>query len=323
MLIIIMLIIYILIILIFNPIIKRINIKNQMNNELVNNDIIESTKSFETIKNLNIQDNIILKFEKDYNKLIATSYYGEKINNILLLLKSLLGDLGLLLLNFICFRFIMRNNLTMGNYMTITLLFNYILSPIDNFISLLNEYHFVKNSVRRVNDLLDADKEIIADNKLELNGNIEVRNLSFTFNNKYYTLNNVNLSIKNGERVLILGESGIGKSTLLKLIYKYYDVDRGQIFINGYDINDYTLADIRRNITYISQNEMLYTDSIRNNIILDRNISENDFLNVCKMTYVDEIIKDNILGYDYITEENGSNLSGGQRQRIILARGLL
>ena len=183
MLIIIMLIVYILIILIFNPIIKRINIKNQMNNELVNNDIIESTKSFETIKNLNIQDNIILKFEKDYNKLIATSYYGEKINNILLLLKSLLGDLGLLLLNFICFRFIMKNNLTMGNYMTITLLFNYILSPIDNFISLLNEYHFVKNSIRRVNDLLDADKEIIADNKLELNGNIEVRNLSFTFNN--------------------------------------------------------------------------------------------------------------------------------------------
>ncbi len=323
MLIIIMLIIYILIILIFNPIIKRINIKNQMNNEIVNNDIIEFTKSFETIKNLNIQDNIILKFEKDYNKLIATSYYGEKINNILLLLKSLLGDLGLLLLNFICFRFIMKNNLTMGNYMTITLLFNYILSPIDNFISLLNEYHFVKNSIRRVNDLLDADKEIIADNKLELNGNIEVRNLSFTFNNKYYPLNNVNLSIKNGERVLILGESGIGKSTLLRLIYKYYDVDRGQIFINGYDINDYTLADIRGNITYISQNEMLYTDSIRNNIILDRNISENDFLNVCKMTYVDEIIKDNILGYDYITEENGSNLSGGQRQRIILARGLL
>ncbi|MFR5984165.1 MAG: peptidase domain-containing ABC transporter [Bacilli bacterium] len=323
MLIIIMLIVYILIILIFNPIIKRINIKNQMNNELVNNDIIESTKSFETIKNLNIQDNIILKFEKDYNKLIATSYYGEKINNILLLLKSLFGDLGLLVLNFICFRFIMKNNLTMGNYMTITLLFNYILSPIDNFISLLNEYHFVKNSVRRVNDLLDADKEIITDNKLELNGNIEVRNLSFTFNNKYYPLNNVNLSINNGERVLILGESGIGKSTLLKLIYKYYDVDRGQIFINGYDINDYTLADIRGNITYISQNEMLYTDSIRNNIILDRNISENDFLNVCKMTYVDEIIKDNILGYDYITEENGSNLSGGQRQRIILARGLL
>lgn len=319
----IMIMIYILIILIFNPILKKINIKNQVNTELVNNNIIESTRSFETIKNLNIQDNIILKFEKEFNKLITTSYYGEKINNILLLLKSLLNDLGVFILNFICFRFIMKNNLTIGNYMTIMLLFNYILLPVDNIISLLNEYHFVKNSIKRVEDLFDTDKEDISEKKLEVNGNVEIRNLSFTFNNKYYPLNNVNLSIKNKNRVLILGESGIGKSTLLKLIYKYYNINRGQIFIAGYDINDYTLADIRNNITYISQNEMLYTDSIRNNIILGRNITEKEFLNVCKITYVDEIIKDNILGYDYVIEENGSNLSGGQRQRIILARGLL
>lgn len=322
-LIIIMLIIYILIILIFNPILRKINIKNQLNNEIVNNNIIEATKSFETIKNLNIENNIILKFEKSYNKLLTTSYYGEKINNILLLLKELVNDLSLLVLNFICFRFIMKNSLTIGNYMTITLLFNYILFPVNNFISLLSEYHYIKNSIKRIDSLLDADKEIISNNKLELNGNIEVKDLKFTFNNKYYPLNNINLNIKNKQRVLILGNSGIGKSTLLKLIYKYYTVDRGHIFINNYDINDYSLADIRKNITYISQNELLYTDSIRNNILLDRNIEEKDFLNICKITYVDEIIKDNILGYDYIIEENGSNISGGQRQRIILARGLL
>lgn len=109
----------------------------------------------------------------------------------------------------------------------------------------------------------------------------------------------------------------------MKLIYKYYDIDRDVIFINGYDINDYSLSDIRRNITYISQSEMLYTSSIRDNIVLGRNINEEDFLNMCKITYVDEIIKDNILGYDYVLEENGINISGGQRQRIILARGLL
>ena len=108
----------------------------------------------------------------------------------------------------------------------------------------------------------------------------------------------------------------------MKLIYKYYDIDRDVIFINGYDINDYSLSDIRRNITYISQSEMLYTSSIRDNIVLGRNINEEDFLNMCKITY-DEIIKDNILGYDYVLEENGINISGGQRQRIILARGLL
>ena len=298
-----LLIIYILIILIFNPILKKINIKNQNNNEKINNQIIEDVSSFETIKNLNAQNNIILKFENDYNKLLFTSYYGEKINNILLFIKELVNDLGVLVINFVAFYFIMKDNLTIGKYMTISFLFSYLLFPISNFITLLNDYHYIKNSIKRVNNLLDADQEIIDGSKLEVNGNIEIKNLSFSFNNRNYFLNNISFSIKDKEKILILGESGIGKSTLLKLIYKYYD--------------------IRRNITYISQSEMLYTSSIRDNIVLGRSINEEDFLNMCKITYVDEIIKDNILGYDYVLEENGINISGGQRQRIILARGLL
>ena len=81
--------------------------------------------------------------------------------------------------------------------------------------------------------------------------------------------------------------------------------------------------DIRNNVTYISQNELLFNDTIRNNIILDKEISEGEFLNVSRLTYVDEIIKDDLLGYDKMLEENAINLSGGQRQRIILARALL
>jgi ABC-type bacteriocin/lantibiotic exporter with double-glycine peptidase domain len=123
--------------------------------------------------------------------------------------------------------------------------------------------------------------------------------------------------------MLILGSSGTGKSTLLKILYKYYEVNRNQVFINNHDINDFTIKDIRENITYISQNELLYNDTIRNNIILDRDITEKDFFKVCNMVYVNDIVKDNILSYNYTLEENGANLSGGQRQRIILARSLL
>lgn len=322
-LVIIILIIYILIILIFNPILKKVNIKNQKNSEIVNNKLIEAVTNFETIKNLNIQSNIILDFELAYNKLLTSTYCGEKVNSLLLLFKELINDIGLLILNFICFKLIMQDNLTIGTYLTITLLFNYILFPVGNIISLLNEYHFIKNSIKRTNSLLDADQEIIDNTKLEVNGNIIIKNLSYTYNNKYYPLNNINLSIKDKERVLLLGSSGTGKTTLLRLIYKYYAIDRDKIYINNYDINDYSLCDIRQNITYISQNEMLFTGSIRDNIILGRNIKEEDYLKVCRLTYVDEIIKDNILGYDYMIEENGVNISGGQRQRIILARALL
>ena len=121
-------------------ILKKINIKNQNNNEKINNQIIEDVSSFETIKNLNVQNNIILKFENDYNKLLFTSYYGEKINNILLFIKELVNDLGVLVINFVAFYFIMKDNLTIGKYMTISFLFSYLLFPISNFITLLNDY---------------------------------------------------------------------------------------------------------------------------------------------------------------------------------------
>ena len=104
---------------------------------------------------------------------------------------------------------------------------------------------------------------------------------------------------------------------------KYYSVNRSTVFINNYDINDISLNTIKNNISYISQDEILYTGSIKDNIILNRSIDDKEFLKVTKITRVDEIINNSLLGYDMILEENGFNISGGQKQRIILARALL
>ena len=158
---------------------------------------------------------------------------------------------------------------------------------------------------------------------MNITGEILIKNLEFTYNNKNNIINDISLRIKQKEKVLIIGSSGSGKSTLLKIIYKYYDINRDKIYLNNYDINDFTKKDIRSNITYISQNEQLYNDTIRNNIILERNIDDKSFYNICNMVYVNDIVKDNILSYDYNLEESGANISGGQRQRIILARALL
>ena len=182
----------------------------------------------------------------------------------------------------------MDNILTTGNYMTIIFMSNYIIYPIRNIIDILSEYHYVKSSIRRANNLriYDEDK-IYEEEKLLVNGNIKIKNLSYTYNNKYYVIKDVNLFIKDKERVLILGESGCGKSTIMKILYKYCDVDRDSVYINDYDINDYSMSDIRKHINYISQNEMLFTGTIRDNILLDREISEIDFLNICKILHID------------------------------------
>lgn len=315
---------YFLIIIIYNTIIKNTIITKQERVVEVNNTIIESVNGFETIKGLNIEDNIIYKFSKNYSKLLNINYYTDKINNTILLLKEFITDSIILLVSYYTFSLIMNSKVTVGDYMTISFLSSYLIYPFRNIIDLIYEYYYVKNSIRRANDFFDIeDEKIYEDKRLEVNGNIKIVNLSYTFNNKYYVLKNINLFIKDKDRVLLLGSSGSGKSTILKLLYKYLQADRNKIFINNYDINDYSMSDIRSSITYVSQNELLFNDTIRNNILLDRDVREVDYLNICKILHIDDIVKDNILGYDYILEENGINISGGQRQRIILARSLL
>ena len=112
-------------------------------------------------------------------------------------------------------------------------------------------------------------------------------------------------------------------SNYQQLYYLLIILKNKEIFIDNHDINDLSLETIRRNITYISQNENLFTDSVKNNITLNRNISEEKFKQVCKSLYLDEFVSKMYLGYETKIEENGLNLSGGQRQRIILARALL
>lgn len=315
---------YLLIIIIFNKKIKYQTVKVQEEVAQTNKNIIEAINNFEAIKGLNIEDKIIYKFTKDYTSLLNTKYHIDKQNNIIVLLKDYIMDISILLTNFYILKEIMNNSMTVGDYITISFMTNYLIYPVRNIIDIIYDYHYVKSSITRANNLLEVSSEKINEKEvLDINGNIKITNLKYTYNNKNIILKNINLFIKDKDRVLLLGSSGSGKSTILKLLYKYLEADRKSIYINNYDINDYSLSDIRKNITYISQNEQLFNDTIRNNILLNRDISEIDYLNICKILHIDDIVKDNVLGYDYLIEENGINISGGQRQRIILARGLL
>lgn len=315
---------YLLIIIIFNKKIKYQTVKVQEEVAQTNKNIIEAINNFEAIKGLNIEDKIIYKFTKDYTSLLNTKYHIDKQNNIIVLLKDYIMDISILLTNFYILKEIMNNSMTVGDYITISFMTNYLIYPVRNIIDIIYDYHYVKSSITRANNLLEVSSEKINEKEvLDINGNIKITNLKYTYNNKNIILKNINLFIKDKDRVLLLGSSGSGKSTILKLLYKYLEADRKSIYINNYDINDYSLSDIRKNITYISQNEQLFNDTIRNNILLNREISEIDYLNICKILHIDDIVKDNVLGYDYLIEENGINISGGQRQRIILARGLL
>jgi len=314
--------VYLFVALIFNKIVKTLVDTNQVNNSKINSFLVETINGFETVKGLNLEQRMQNKFENIYVNSLNDNLVYEQIINLELLIKDLISNLSNIIIIFIGIKLIAEGNLEISSLITFNFLCSYYTEPLKNIIDFNKEYYYMKNSLKRANNLFEVDTIETKTTNLEVTGDIKVNNLNFKYTNNYL-LKDVNFTINSREKVLLLGNSGVGKSTILKILFKYYQVERNNISINGNDINDYSIMDIRNNVTYISQNELLFNDTIRNNIILDKEISEGEFLNVSRLTYVDEIIKDDLLGYDKMLEENAINLSGGQRQRIILARALL
>lgn len=316
-------ILYVIIIFIYPRFIKTKIYESQAEVAKVNSYLVESISGLETIKGLRCEKMVNDRLESYYTKAQATIFDYNIISNGVLFLKDLIFYVGVLLINYVGCVDIMNGNFTVGSLLTFNTILGYFLNPLQNFIDLADDYVYVKGVFKRANGLYEVKlDDLESKNGLRVEGDISFNNLDFSFNGKDQILKSIKIEFKAKEKILLLGNSGSGKSTLLKILYKYYDVSRGMVLVNGIDINDFSISDIRDDIIYVSQNETLYTGSIKDNILLNRDIDYKDFLDMCCYLEVDNIIKDNLLGYDFLLEENGANISGGERQRIILARAL-
>ncbi len=316
--------IYFAIFLVFRPWLEKYTKLNQQNNATIQSFLTETISGIETIKNMNIESTINERMETLYLKSLNDNFFYQNINTMESFLKELITTIGTLLFQFIGIYFVMNQKMTLGYLMSLTALANCFLEPIINFIQLNKEYFYSKNSLKRINHLFEVKEEnLCTKTNFVADGKISFQSLSFSYNQEKNILESITFDILKGNKVIILGDSGSGKSTILKLLLKYYEISRNMIYLNGIDLNDYSISDVRNSIGLMSQNEILYTDTILNNITLYQEIDSNKWLDICKITYVDDFVKNFFLGYQTKLEENGLNLSGGQRQRLLLARLLL
>lgn len=299
--------------------------ENYQRSSIVNNFLIESMSSFETIKNLSLQNYICNKFNEHYSEynLVKESLL-KKIQNESFYKNCIISILNLLIMYF----GIKDNSLSITSLVTFITLSNYLIQPVKNILDLELIYQNTKESIRRMKEIYNIPKEDNLYNKNKsinnLQGRIDISDVSYSYNGIDNVLKNVNIEINEGEKVLIYGNSGCGKSTLMELLIKYLDNNyEGDITIGGFDLKKININTLRENICYVSQNEYLYTNSIYENITLGKKIKYESFLDITKNLFIDEIVKNSSLNYDYLIESNGDNLSGGERARIILARALL
>lgn len=288
-----------------------------------NSSLVDNFLGINTIKNLLLENKIIdnqnnLKIDLSDKKFI---YY--KHNSLLTLINEILKTYFLVIIIMLSYNLVLKKIISLGTLSFIFIRFHTLSESLNNILNTLINYDEAKISFERINELLDEEED--NDYKIKLLKNINsinFNNISFSYDDTKI-LNKFNLVINKGDYIYLNGESGIGKSTIFKLLNKEYKITSGNIYIDNYNLNDIKTDAIRNKITYVSQNEYIFNDTIKNNIIMNKNIKNNDLKKVLKVTTLDKILKKRDLNLDYVLEENGNNISGGERQKIIIARTLL
>ena len=275
-----MTVISILLVFIFKQPYKKINEEQMQQASILNSEIIEGLRSVETIKGNANEDVTLEGIEKEYIKSLRISYKEGMLSNIQSTISGVISGLGNLVLLYVGISQVINGDLTLGSYMAFTTLAEYFMEPVSNLVSLQLSIQEANISMRRISEILDYEREIGMDegsdeNNLyqeidKIDGEINVSNVTFAYGNRKPALKNVSFTIPKGKKVALVGSSGSGKSTMAKLLLKYYEPQEGEITIDGVDIQEYRNDSLRRAISYVPQNIELFSKSIYDNIRISR-----------------------------------------------------
>ncbi len=200
-------------------------------------------------------------------------------------------------------------------------------NPIKNLFLRMDEFIESMTSLERILETLDEPITIKNNEnpvKKEIEGNIEFKDVVFQYNDDKIILDNISFKIKQGQKVAIVGETGSGKTTIANLIARFYDINKGNIYIDNTDIKDYDLNCLRRQVSIMQQDNYLFTDTIMNNLKYGNiNISDKEIINLCKKIDLDDWIKEFANGYETVLENHGNTLSDGEKQLLSYIRVLI
>ena len=305
---------------------ENINRDVMENNARVQSYLKESIDGIETIKANHTENITKAKNNSKFNRLINAVFK----NNIISISQDSICDLielvGTIIILWVGFGMVLANKVTIGSLITFYALLAYFTEPIKNLIGLQPMMQTAVIAAERLNDILDIpteEKEAKQNVDITFN-NITFANVDFRYGNHELVLKNVSFEINKGEKVAIVGESGCGKTTLAKLILKFFRSENGTVLIDGKELSLIATDEIRDGISYIDQNTFLFSDTIKNNLMFgNEELTDEQMISACQAAKADEFIKDLPFEYDTFLDENGKNLSGGQRQRLAIARALL
>lgn len=309
---------------VYSKIIRKKVFELKEMSSIYNQKLTEAIENYETVKNLDLINSFVNKIEVFYIKFLKTlknveiklikeNYFKETIIDLCNLIILFLGSI-----------YIMNNTLSLGELVLFIMLLSFYIEPFKELLNLITNYNYSLSSYERLNDLIRIKEEIInTEDESMIKGNIIFKNISYSFDKINKVIDNLNFEIKEGSKFLIHGKTGKGKSSLIKIILKYFKDYSGEIYINNINLKDIKKETIKNSFVYVSQNENLFSGTLKENIILDRKINDVYYEKIISICKVDEIRDKKLFRDNFLIEDSGFNISGGEKQRIILARALL
>jgi subfamily B ATP-binding cassette protein MsbA len=305
---------------------KHISRRTQQKISIITEILQESFTGIKIIKAFNMESKEQKRFEHHNKDFYRENMRSVRVSEFVSLLMEVVAGFGIAFVIWYGGKLIVDNVMTIGEFFSFLTAIFLLYTPAKRLAKVNNGIQRARAPLQRIFDVLSKQKEIDGNVELKTFDNeIQYGETSFAYpSSRKKALDDVSLTIKRGELIAIVGKSGGGKTTLINMLPRFYTPDEGHIYIDGTDISTLTFKSLRSMLGIVSQEVILFNDTILENIKYGKpGASREEVIEAAKAAYADEFIREFSQGYDTLIGERGLRLSGGQRQRISIARAVL
>jgi len=300
--------------------------KQQDSLAYVNGAVEEMLGGYNVIKAFNAEKQMINKFEKDNEELYKAGWKSGFLSGLMHPIMGFISHIGYVMVAVLGGYMAINGRITVGNIQSFIQYNKQFTQPISQFAQIASMLQSMIAAAERIFDFLEEKEETFGKNKLNLNdikGNVEFKNVKFGYGEELI-IKNFNAKVKAGQKIAIVGPTGAGKTTIVKLLMKFYDLKFGEILIDNYNINDLNRKELRNIFGMVLQDTWLFNGTIMENLRYGKlNATNDEVIDAAKIANVHHYIQTLPEGYKMKINEETSNISGGQKQLLTIARAIL
>ena len=294
----------------------------------VNGQIEENYGGHNVVKVFNKEEDVVAEFEKDNQKLYESAWKSQFFSGMMMPVMQFVGNIGYVMVALLGGWFTIKGAIEVGDIQSFFQYIRNFTQPIQQIAQVTNLLQSSAAASERVFEFLDEEEEeTIKENAVSikgLNGNVEFNHVSFGYNPDKIIIHDFSAKVKDGQKIAIVGPTGAGKTTMVKLLMRFYDVNRGSICVDGHDVKDFNRSELHEMCGMVLQDTWLFSGTIMENIRYGRlDATDEEVIAAAKAAHIHNFIMQQPGGYQMVLDEETSNVSQGQKQLLTIARAIL